>query len=343
MQENLLGKLWANKMELNWNKMQEIKPNEEENCIYDYEDKERIRDIILGFIKEKDSVVLLESPYCIMLKKLLDMGIIDIKIPNHEEGKNFPEEYKKYVYPFSLGTFLGNYEFKKKINLVWADFCGNWNTCREQIIPLFHRELLSDNSLLAISCSFRSTGKNDLLKDVLNYLENVTEYSGYNISILNETSFSGHGMYTIFIRINYANKPRCPKCFSSKVIKRGNRYAKFDLKQRYECKMCEYRFILDPNRLRIPEQIRKFIYNKLKEGEKSTREISKEVEEKFGTKISHVSVVRMFRDSKRYFGKKVTKGKKLRSKKVKGFKRIMNGKEINQSGYEVQKEVITLK
>jgi hypothetical protein len=330
-------------MELNWNEMEEIKPSEEDNCIYDYGDKERIRDIILNFTNKESKVVLLESPYCIMLKKLLEKGIKDIQIPNHIEEKDFPEEYKKYVFPFSLGTFLGNFEFDRKIDVVWADFCGNWNTCREQIIPLFHRELLSDNSLLAISCSFRSTGKNDLLKDVLNYLENVTEYSGYNISILNETSFSGHGMYTIFIKINYANKPRCPKCFSSKVIKRGNRYAKFDLKQRFECKMCEYRFIIDANRLRIPENVRKFVFNKLKEGEKSTREISKEIENKFGIKISHVAIVRMFRDSRRYFGKDAKKSKKKVKKRLKAFSRKINGKNVQHPETKFEREILVIK
>lgn len=317
--------------------------SEEDDCLYVYENKERIRDIILGFVKPENKVVFLESPYCIMLKKLLDKGVKDIQIPNHIEGNDFPEEYQRYVYPFSLADFCGNFVFDKKINLVWADFCGNWNSCKEEVIPLFNRELLADDSLLVISCSFRSTGKNDLLKDVLNYLEKATEYSGYTLKLLNETSFSGHGMYTIFIKVGYADKPRCTKCFSSKVIKRGYRYAKFDLKQRYECKLCDYRFIIDANRLRIPEQIRKFIYNRLKEGEKSTREISKEIQEKFNIKISNVSISRMLRDTKRYFGKEAKKVKKKVKKRLKGFTRNLNGKNITHPESKFDREILSLK
>lgn len=138
-------------------------------------------------------------------------------------------------------------------------------------------------------------------------------------------------------------KPKCPKCFSSmNIIKRGYRFGKFDLKQRYECKDCEYRFVINPNRLRIPENARRFIFNKLKAGEMSTREISKEIKNRFGIKISHVSISRMFRDTKRYFGKDVKKGKKKIKKTLKSFSRELNGKVINHPETKFEREILVI-
>lgn len=321
------------------NNINELK---EEKNVYDHEHKERVRNIILSFLNKDSNILILESPFCSMLKKLLEAGINKITIPNHEEYMSFPKEYSKYVIPFSLGKYCGNCEIKNKFDLIWADFCGTWNTCKEELIPIFERELLNKNSTLIITLSMHDSGKNDLVKDVMNQLNELSKYEGYNLRLLNETGFSGNGTYTLFIKCDYATCPRCPKCSSAKTIKRGQRFSKFEVIQRYECKICDYKFSIDANRLRIPKNIRFFIYNKLKEGKQSSREISKEVNNKFNVKVSYVSIIRMFRDTKRYFGKEVKKRKVYTKIKIKSFERILNGKKVQHPETIINKEIIAI-
>lgn len=319
--------------------LEEIKP-EKVNSVYEHEKKEKIREIIINLLDKKSNIVMLESPYCIMLKKLLKKGFNKIKIPNNEEYYDFPEEYKRYVYPFSLGNFLGDFKFEEKIDLVWADFCGNWNNYKEEIVPLFHRELFNDNSTLIITTSMRDIGKNDLVKDVITYLENVTEYSGYIIKLMNETAFSGNGTYTVFLKINYANKPRCPKCSSSYVIKRGTRYNKFAIIQRYGCKLCDYKFSIDANRLRTPPHIRQFIYKEYKKEPISSRDLSKKIMDTYGYKLSHTSVLRVIKDAKKYLGKNVKVTKKTRITKRKGFSRKTKKGYSKYAPHTYQRKVV---
>lgn len=326
--------------QINWNETIEVEP--ELNCVYKHEHKERIREIIMSFLNKDSNVLILESPFCLMLNKLLEKGITKISIPNNEEYADFPKEYSKYVIPLSLGNYCGNCEFEKKFDLVWADFCGNWRNHKEELIPIFERELLNNNSTLIISVSMRDYGKNDLVKEVMFQLNDLSVYSGYNLRLLNETGFSGNGTYTLFIKCDYANVPRCPKCSSAKTIKHGNRYSKFEIIQRYGCKLCDYKFSIDINRLRIPKNVRLFIYNQLKKGEKSTRGIAKDVEKQFNIKISHISICRMFKDTKRYFGKEVVKKKTFAKIKVKPFKRRLYGKEIQHPETIIEREILSI-
>ncbi len=326
-------------MENNLKEFEDIKP-EENKCTYNHKDKEIIRKSILSMLKPDCNIVLLESPYCIMLKKLIKKGFTKIKIPNNEEFEDFTEEYKNYVYPFNLGSFLGNFNFEEKLDLVWADFCSTWESTKEQLIPLFERELFNDNSTLIITNSLRAS-KNNYVSEVLLYLNKISEYSGYTINIMGDTSTCGNGMFSIFLKINYSNKPRCPKCFSSNVKKRGFRYTKFEVTQRHQCKLCDFRFSIDANRLHTPKNIRKFIYNKLKE-EKSSRQISREIKEKFDVYVSHNTVLRCLKDSERYLGKKITPKKVKKKIWIKPHKINTNGNIKNKEGYFVKKEILTI-
>ncbi len=328
--------------EKEFEELKEINP-EEVKSVYEHEKKEKIRDIIVNLVNKKSNIVMLESPACIILKKLLKEGIKNIQIPNNEEYDAFPEEYKKYVYPFNLGNFLGNFNFKKKIDLVWADFCGNWNNYKEEIVPLFHKEILNNNSTLIITTSMRDTGKNDLVKEVITYLENVTEYSGYILKLMNETAFSGNGTYTVFLKIDYADKPRCPKCFSSYVIKRGTRYNKFAIIQRYGCKLCDYKFSIDADRLKTPPYIRQFIYKEYKKEPISSRDLSKKIMDTYGYKLSYTSVLRVIKDAKKYLGKNVEVTKKTRITKRKGFSRKTKGGYSKYAPHTYKREVIGIK
>jgi len=142
-----------------------------ENNLYENIEKQKIRDCIFSLLKDKEEeIVILESPKCLMLKQLLEKGYKNIKIPNNEEY-HLINEFKEYFVPFSLGSFLGNFNLEKKIGLVWADFCGTWESHKEEIVPLFHRELLKDNSLLVSSCSLRTyDGRNDFISSLITYL-----------------------------------------------------------------------------------------------------------------------------------------------------------------------------
>ena len=329
--------------------LEEIKPKSV-NSIYEHEKKEKIREILINLVNKKSNIIVLESPACIVLKKLLEKGFKNIKIPNNEEYDAFPEEYKKYVYPFNLGNFLGNFNFEEKIDLVWADFCGTWGSYKEEIVPLFHKELLNNNSTLInnnstliITTSMRDVGKNDLVKEVITYLENVTEYSGYVIRLMNETAFSGNGTYTVFLKINYADKPRCPKCFSSYVIKRGTRYNKFAIIQRYGCKLCDYKFSIDADRLKTPPYIRQLIYKEYKKEPISSRDLSKKIMDTYGYKLCHTSVLRVIKDAKKYLGKNVEITKKTRITKRKGFSRKTKKGYSKYAPHTYKREVVGIK
>jgi len=186
----------------------------------------------------------------------------------------------------------------------------------------------------------RDSGKNDIVKEIMTYLEEISKYSGYVFRLLNDTGFSGNGTYSIFLKVDYAKCRRCPKCSSAKITQHGNRYTKFEVKQRLTCHTCGYRFSIDANRLRIPKNVRDWVASQ--KNQKSSRELQKEILEYFNIKVSHISILRMYKDTKRYFGKN-KKIKKVRvKKKIEPFKRVMNGKTINQRGYFCEKEIDTI-
>ena len=141
--------------------------------------------------------------------------------------------------------------------------------------------------------------------------------------------------------IKRLKKIKCPKCNSRNITKRGFSDRVFEIKQRYECSDCSYRFLSEVDRLRIPKHIRRFILSCYKK-KYSTREISKAIKKKFKVDFSNVAIYRMLKNTKRYFGKDISHKIVKIKRTLPSFKRVVNGKIIkhkrskyNRRGIEI--------
>ena len=95
--------------------------------------------------------------------------------------------------------------------------------------------------------------------------------------------------------------------------------------------------------MRVPTIVRQFILRQYEEGNKSTREVSKNVLNTFGMGVSNVSISRMFKDGKRYFGKELQVEKTNSKRDVKEFTRNLFGKEVTHKPFKFNRKILTIK
>jgi len=93
-------------------------------------------------------------------------------------------------------------------------------------------------------------------------------------------------------KLRAINKIVCPKCKNEEIVKYGNRYTKYHVKQKYICKSCGYNFVLNPTRNRLPDSIREYV----KHQKGSSRQLMGRILTKFGRKVSHVTISRIMKE-----------------------------------------------
>lgn len=89
--------------------------------------------------------------------------------------------------------------------------------------------------------------------------------------------------------IQKPNENCCPKCGSTKVVKCGRSRCRGIMKQRFKCKVCGFTFRKGHfKQFKTPLKIIRYALEL--ENEYSTRDISKLIQQKFGRRITHVTI-----------------------------------------------------
>lgn len=98
----------------------------------------------------------------------------------------------------------------------------------------------------------------------------------------------------------------CPKCGSVELIKRGKRKTKNGLVQRFGCKVCEHRFVVNPGfeRMKATPQIVTVSLDLFFKGV-STRKIADHILQFYGVQVSHVGILKWIKKYSRLIKKYV--------------------------------------
>ena len=130
-----------------------------------------------------------------------------------------------------------------------------------------------------------------------------------------------------------SKKPICKKCGSNKIIKIGNSYNKYSIKQKYKCKDCSHKFVAEDDfkRMKTPRNIIRFALRKYKDY--SARDLSKLIKTKFRYNISHATISRWIEDKDGSFYMSPTKRFEQLKENLKPFRgKLVKAAVIRNAG-----------